>query len=102
MTTVTVSSKFQVVIPEDVRSRMKLQPGQKVVVVEKDGVVHLIPLKPSRSCVVWLRVRRLRTFVKRLTAFEVNRLIRVDRVLHRRPISREVCSVCAERTRRIR
>ena len=49
MTTVTVSSKFQVVIPEDVRSRMKLQPGQKVVVVEKDGVVHLIPLKPVKD-----------------------------------------------------
>ena len=49
MTTVTVSSKFQVVIPEDVRSRMKLQPGQKVVVIEKDGVVHLIPLKPVKE-----------------------------------------------------
>lgn len=49
MTTVTVSSKFQVVIPEDVRSRMKLQPGQKVVVVEKDGVVHLILLKPLKD-----------------------------------------------------
>ncbi len=49
MTTITVSSKFQVVIPEDVRSRMKLQPGQKVVAVEKDGVVHLIPLKPVKD-----------------------------------------------------
>ena len=49
MTTVTVSSKFQVVIPEDVRSRMKLHAGQKVVVVEKDGVVHLIPLKPVKE-----------------------------------------------------
>ena len=49
MTTVTISSKFQVVIPENVRSRMKLQPGQKVVVVEKDGVVHLIPQKPMKD-----------------------------------------------------
>jgi AbrB family looped-hinge helix DNA binding protein len=49
MATVTVSSKFQVVIPEEVRSRLKLQPGQKVVVVEKDGVVHLIPLKPIKD-----------------------------------------------------
>ncbi len=49
MTTVTVSSKFQVVIPEEVRSRMRLQPGQKIVVVEKDGVVHLIPLKPVKE-----------------------------------------------------
>jgi AbrB family looped-hinge helix DNA binding protein len=49
MATVTVSSKFQVVIPEEVRSRLKLQPGQKVVVVEKDGVVHLIPLRPIKD-----------------------------------------------------
>jgi len=49
MTKVTVSSKFQVVIPEDVRSRLRLQPGQKVVVIEKDGVVHMIPLKPVRE-----------------------------------------------------
>jgi AbrB family looped-hinge helix DNA binding protein len=49
MTTVTVSSKFQVVIPEDVRSRLKLQPGQKVIVIEKDGVVHMIPLKPVKE-----------------------------------------------------
>ena len=27
---------------------MKLQPGQKVVVIEKDGVVHLVPLKPIK------------------------------------------------------
>jgi AbrB family looped-hinge helix DNA binding protein len=49
MTTVTVSSKYQIVIPEDVRSRLKLQPGQKVVVVEKDGVVHVIPLRPIKD-----------------------------------------------------
>lgn len=49
MTTVTVSSKFQVVIPQDVRSRLKLQPGQKVVVIEKDGVVHMIPLKSAKE-----------------------------------------------------
>lgn len=49
MATVTVSSKFQVVIPEEVRSRLKLQPGQKVVVIEKDGVVHLIPLRPIKE-----------------------------------------------------
>ena len=49
MATVTVSSKFQVVIPEEVRAKLKLQAGQKVVVIEKDGVVHLIPLKPIKD-----------------------------------------------------
>ena len=58
MTSVTVSSKYQVVIPQDVREKMKLKPGQKVIVVEKDGVVHLIPEKP---------LKELRGFVKGIT-----------------------------------
>lgn len=49
MATVTVSSKFQVVIPEDVRAKLKLQAGQKVVVIEKEGVVHLIPLRSIKA-----------------------------------------------------
>ena len=55
---VTVSSKFQVVIPLEVRQRMRLKPGQKVVVIEKDGVVHLIPEKP---------IKEMRGFVKGIT-----------------------------------
>ena len=58
MGVVTVSSKFQVVIPLDVREKMNLKPGQKVIVVEKDGVVHLIPEKPMKD---------LRGFVKGVT-----------------------------------
>ncbi len=46
MATVTVSPKYQVVIPSEVRERLKLKPGQKVAVIEKDGVVHLIPIRP--------------------------------------------------------
>ena len=49
MGVVTVSSKYQIVIPLDVRKKMNLRPGQKVVVIEKDGVVHLIPEKPMRE-----------------------------------------------------
>jgi len=62
MSVVTVSSKYQVVIPEDVREKMNLKPGQKVIVVEKDGVVHLIPQKP---------IKDLRGFVKGVTADEL-------------------------------
>jgi AbrB family looped-hinge helix DNA binding protein len=45
----TVSAKYQVVIPRDVRDRLKLKPGQKVAVIEKDGVVHLIPIRPLKQ-----------------------------------------------------
>ena len=57
MGAVTISSKFQVVIPQDVRTKLDLKPGQKIVVVEKDGVVHLIPQRP---------IREMRGFVKGL------------------------------------
>ncbi|MAA73229.1 MAG: AbrB family transcriptional regulator [Salinisphaeraceae bacterium] len=40
-----VSSKYQVVIPKEVRESMDLKPGQEVQVVELDGIIHLIPVK---------------------------------------------------------
>jgi len=49
MTTVIVSPKYQVVIPSEVRERIKLKPGQKLVVVEKDGIVHLIPVRALKE-----------------------------------------------------
>ena len=49
MATVTVSPKYQVVIPSDVRQRLGLRPGQKVAVIEKDGVVHLVPIRPIKE-----------------------------------------------------
>jgi AbrB family looped-hinge helix DNA binding protein len=45
MTSVTVSPKFQVVIPLEVRRRLKLEPGAKLMVVEFNGALRLIPLK---------------------------------------------------------
>ncbi len=49
MNTVTVSPKFQVVIPLAVRQRMKLQPGTKLVVVEFNGGLRLLPLQPPQA-----------------------------------------------------
>ena len=49
MDTVTVSPKFQVVIPLAVRERMKLRPGAKLMVVDFNGAVRLIPVQPAAS-----------------------------------------------------
>ena len=49
MNTVTVSPKFQVVIPLEVRRRMKLEPGAKLMVVEFNGGLRLLPLKPPSA-----------------------------------------------------
>ena len=43
MQTVTVSPKFQVVIPKNIRDALKLRPGQKMRVMEYDGRIELIP-----------------------------------------------------------
>ncbi|MDQ7837989.1 MAG: AbrB/MazE/SpoVT family DNA-binding domain-containing protein [Thermodesulfobacteriota bacterium] len=43
MQTVTVSPKFQVVIPRAVRESLGLRPGQKMQVIEYDGRIEFIP-----------------------------------------------------------
>jgi AbrB family looped-hinge helix DNA binding protein len=43
MQSVTVSPKYQVVIPKTVRESMNLRPGQKMQVVEYAGRIELIP-----------------------------------------------------------
>ena len=39
MTQVTVSSKYQVVIPKDVRRQVPLRMGQKLAIVVKEGLI---------------------------------------------------------------
>ena len=49
MTVVTISSRFQVVIPKDVRERLNLKPGQQVDAIPFRGRVELIPVEPVES-----------------------------------------------------
>jgi AbrB family looped-hinge helix DNA binding protein len=43
MQTVTISPKYQVVIPKTVREALNLRPGQRMQVVEYDGRIEFIP-----------------------------------------------------------
>jgi AbrB family looped-hinge helix DNA binding protein len=43
MQTVTVSPKFQVVIPKEIRKALNLRPGQRMQVVEHEGRIEFIP-----------------------------------------------------------
>jgi len=43
---VTLSPKFQVVIPKEVRERLGLTAGQKLQVVAYAGRIELIPVRP--------------------------------------------------------
>ena len=49
MKSVTVSPKFQVVIPRDLRKSMDIQPGTKVQVLQYENRIELIPLKSPKS-----------------------------------------------------
>jgi AbrB family looped-hinge helix DNA binding protein len=44
--TTTISPKYQVVIPKDIREKLHLKSGQKMTVVTKGGVIYFIPEKP--------------------------------------------------------
>ena len=55
MQTVTVSPKYQVVIPKSVRETLKLRPGQKMQVLEYEGRIELIPERD---------IKELRGFLK--------------------------------------
>lgn len=43
MQTVTMSPKYQVVIPKTIREAMRLRPGQKLKIIEYKGRIELIP-----------------------------------------------------------
>lgn len=49
MPTTTISPKFQVVIPKEVREKLRLRPRQRVQVLEKGGVITLVPEVPLKS-----------------------------------------------------
>ena len=39
----TLSTKYQIVIPKEVRRELHLKPKQKFVVLSKNGVIQLVP-----------------------------------------------------------
>ncbi len=55
MAAVTVSPKFQVVIPKEIRKRFGLLPGQRIQLVVYGDRIELIPVMPAK---------RMRGFLK--------------------------------------
>ncbi|MFI5338828.1 MAG: AbrB/MazE/SpoVT family DNA-binding domain-containing protein [Candidatus Methylomirabilales bacterium] len=49
METVTVSPKFQVVIPKLIREKLSLSPGQKVQAIVYGDRIELIPVRPIKE-----------------------------------------------------
>ena len=46
MVKVTISAKYQVVIPKEIRQLLNLKRGQKMIVLVKDGIINLLPERP--------------------------------------------------------
>jgi AbrB family looped-hinge helix DNA binding protein len=55
MATVTISPKYQVVIPKEIRKKLKLSPGQKVQTIAFEDRIELIPVKPIKKLKGFLR-----------------------------------------------
>jgi AbrB family looped-hinge helix DNA binding protein len=55
MVTVTVSPKFQVVIPKAVRERLGIRPGQKLQILQFADRLEFVPLQD---------IKRMRGFLK--------------------------------------
>jgi AbrB family looped-hinge helix DNA binding protein len=49
MTVVTVSPKYQVVIPQRIREALGLKPGQKIEAIQYLDRVEFIPVQPIRA-----------------------------------------------------
>ncbi|MBM3701952.1 MAG: AbrB/MazE/SpoVT family DNA-binding domain-containing protein [Actinobacteria bacterium] len=49
MTTITVSPKFQVVIPKEIRKKLNLKPGQKLQVIQLGDRIEYIILKDIKD-----------------------------------------------------
>ncbi|MBI1822795.1 MAG: AbrB/MazE/SpoVT family DNA-binding domain-containing protein [Nitrospirae bacterium] len=43
MATTTISSKYQIVIPKEIREKLHLSPRQRLQVLVKGGVITLVP-----------------------------------------------------------
>ena len=49
MATTTISPKFQIVIPKEVRDKLHLSPKQRLHVMVKGGIITLVPVVPLKS-----------------------------------------------------
>ena len=55
MSTLTISPKYQVVIPKQIRESLKLSPGQKIQAIVYANRIELVPLRP---------IKEMRGFIK--------------------------------------
>lgn len=55
MTTTTLSAKFQIVIPKEIRNSMKLKPGQRLQFTVVDGKIEVRPVLRGDQLIGFLK-----------------------------------------------
>jgi len=68
MKTVTVSPKYQVVIPRDVRETLSIKPGEKMQVINYANRIELVPVK---------KIKAMRGFLKGIDTTVIREKARV-------------------------
>jgi AbrB family looped-hinge helix DNA binding protein len=49
MNTITVSSKYQIVIPAKIREALGIRPGEKLHAIEYRGRIELVPVRATKA-----------------------------------------------------
>ncbi len=49
MKTITLSNRFRLTLPREVRERLRLRPGARLTVLDKGRVIYLVPERPMRA-----------------------------------------------------
>jgi AbrB family looped-hinge helix DNA binding protein len=63
MEVVTISSKYQVVIPREVRKQFNLKPGQKLMFIPYNGTLRVVvvpPMKKARGMLKGMNTENIR------------------------------------------
>lgn len=55
METATISATFQIAIPESIRERLNLRPGQEVHLIPYENRIEFIPVRPIEEMRGFLR-----------------------------------------------
>jgi AbrB family looped-hinge helix DNA binding protein len=63
MEAVTISSKYQVVIPREVRKQFNLKPGQRLLFIPYNGTLRVVvvaPIKKARGMLKGMNTDKIR------------------------------------------
>jgi AbrB family looped-hinge helix DNA binding protein len=63
MEAVTISSKYQVVIPREIREQFNLRPGQKIMFIPYNNILHVVivpSIKQARGMLKGINTDALR------------------------------------------